>query len=129
MGRIFIECLDRKLKLRKVAKAVYKTLGQISRFKVELVFQDGEDMHNLNKIVQEFNSLNPNVGFGGLACISTQINTYFTYPPTRSEWQINLYNVIKDSYNDYLILLKHAIYAINTCENNTFKPMEWSSCK
>ena len=36
MGRIFIECLDRKLKLRKVAKAVYRALGQISRFKVDI---------------------------------------------------------------------------------------------
>ena len=57
MGRIFIECLDRKLKLRKVAKAVYRALGQISRFKVELVFQDGEDMHNLNKTTRGVDSI------------------------------------------------------------------------
>lgn len=57
MGRIFIECLDRKLKLRKIAKAVYRALGQVSRFKAELVFQDGEDMHNLNKTTRGVDSI------------------------------------------------------------------------
>lgn len=49
MARLKIECLDRKIKTRKIAKAVYKVLGQTSRFKAELVFQDGESMHYLNK--------------------------------------------------------------------------------
>ena len=42
MGKLLIECFDKKLKLKKLAKAVYKTLGQVACFKVELVFQDGD---------------------------------------------------------------------------------------
>ena len=49
MGKLKVECLDRKIKLRKLAKAVYKVLGQKHCFKVELVFQDGESMTYLNK--------------------------------------------------------------------------------
>ena len=49
MAKLFIECLDRKLKLKKLAKAVHKALGQESKIKVELVFADGENMHNLNR--------------------------------------------------------------------------------
>ena len=48
MGRLFIECFDKKIKLRKLAKAVYTVLGQKYSFKVELVFQDGENMQYLN---------------------------------------------------------------------------------
>ena len=48
MGRIFIECLDKKVRVRKLAKAVYNVLGQKARFKVELIFQDEEGMQHLN---------------------------------------------------------------------------------
>lgn len=49
MGKIKLECLDRKINLRKLAKAVYKTLGQKAYFKAEIVFQDAEYMQYLNK--------------------------------------------------------------------------------
>ena len=48
MGRIFIESLDKKVRVRKLAKAVYKVLGQKAKFKVELVFQDEEGIQHLN---------------------------------------------------------------------------------
>ena len=35
MGKLKIECFDKKVKLRKIAKAVYKTLGQKAYFKAE----------------------------------------------------------------------------------------------
>ena len=49
MGKLVIECLDKKLKLKKLAKAVYKTLGQIAKFKVEIVFREKDEMQTLNK--------------------------------------------------------------------------------
>ena len=49
MGKIKLECLDRNPKLKKVAKAVYKVLGQKAYFKAEVVFQDSEYMQYLNK--------------------------------------------------------------------------------
>ncbi len=57
MAKLFIECLERKIKLKKLAKAVYKTLGQVSRFKAELVFSDGEQMQTLNKTTRGVDSV------------------------------------------------------------------------
>lgn len=49
MAKLKIECLDKKVSTRKIAKAVYKTLWQKARFKAELVFHDVESMQNLNR--------------------------------------------------------------------------------
>ncbi len=49
MGKLIIECLDRKIKLKKIAKAVYTVLHQRSKIKAELVFQEGEEMQTLNR--------------------------------------------------------------------------------
>lgn len=49
MAKLKIECLDRKVSTRKIAKAVYKVLWQKSKFKAELVFHDVESMQNLNR--------------------------------------------------------------------------------
>lgn len=77
------------------------------------------------KIVKEFNHINNTVGFGGLASISSQINEYFSNPPTVSKWQINLYNAIQNDYHNYCMLLKEAINVVNSCANNSsFKPIE-----
>lgn len=48
MGRLVIESIERKLNLRKVAKAVYTILGQKAKLKAELVFASAEEIHNLN---------------------------------------------------------------------------------
>ena len=48
MGRLVVECLQKKVNVRKIAKAVYKTLGQVSRIKVELIFESGEGIQTLN---------------------------------------------------------------------------------
>jgi probable rRNA maturation factor len=57
MAKLKIECLDKKVSTRKIAKAVYKVLWQKARFKVELVFHDGEDMHNLNRTTRGVDSV------------------------------------------------------------------------
>lgn len=57
MGKIKLECLDRKINLRKIAKAAYKVLGQKAYFKAEVVFQDGEYMHYLNKTTRGVDSV------------------------------------------------------------------------
>ena len=57
MGKLFIECFDKKIKLRKIAKAVYKTLGQKSNLKAELVFSEGEEMTGLNRTARGVDSI------------------------------------------------------------------------
>ena len=48
MGKLVIECLDRKLKIKKIAKAVYKTLGQKANIKAEVVFDTESGIRALN---------------------------------------------------------------------------------
>ncbi len=50
MGKLIIENLERKrVKTRKIAKAVYKVLGQKAKIKAELVFEDSQGIHDLNR--------------------------------------------------------------------------------
>ena len=73
MAKLFIECLDRKIRIKKLAKAVYKTLGQVSRFKVELVFQDGDDMQNLNRSTRGVDSVTDVLSYPSLDGIRAKI--------------------------------------------------------
>ncbi len=49
MGKLYIECLERKIKVRKLAKAVYKTLGQKAKIKAEVVFESEDGIRSLNR--------------------------------------------------------------------------------
>ena len=48
MGKLYIECLEKRFGWRKIASAVYKTLGQKDNLKAELVFVAAEDIKKLN---------------------------------------------------------------------------------
>lgn len=48
MGKLKIESIEKKVKLKKLAKAVYTVLGQTAKIKAELVFLPEEEMHSLN---------------------------------------------------------------------------------
>ena len=69
MGKLRIECFDKKLKLRKLAKAVYKTLGQMANIKVELVFEDGDGMTTLNKTTRGVDNITDVLSYPSLSGI------------------------------------------------------------
>ena len=48
MGKLVLECLDRRIKAGAVAKAVYKVTGQKANLKAEIVFDNETDMRTLN---------------------------------------------------------------------------------
>ena len=48
MGRLIIECLDRRIRVGELLKAVYKVTGQTANLKAELVFDAESDMRALN---------------------------------------------------------------------------------
>ena len=50
MGKLQIECLDRRIKVSRVAKAVYLATGQKANLKAEVVFDSEADMRYLNYI-------------------------------------------------------------------------------
>ena len=49
MGKLFIECLERKIKVKRLAKAVYKVLGQKAKIKAEVVFESEDGIRVLNR--------------------------------------------------------------------------------
>ena len=73
MGKLKIECFDKKVKLRKIAKAVYKTLGQKAYFKAELVFQDGEGITALNRNTRGVDSVTDVLSYPSLEGIRGKI--------------------------------------------------------
>ena len=73
MGKLKIECFNRKIKLAKIADAVYKTLGQVSYFKAELVFQDGEGITALNRNTRNVDSITDVLSYPSLDGIRGQI--------------------------------------------------------
>ena len=75
MGRLKLECLDRRINLRRVAKAVYKTLGQKAFFKAEIVFQDGENMQFLNKTTRGIDSITDVLSYPSMEGIRGKILT------------------------------------------------------
>ena len=48
MGKLLLECLDRRIRAGAVAKAVYKATGQKANLKAEIVFDSENDMRVLN---------------------------------------------------------------------------------
>ena len=48
MAKLLIDTEVKGIKVKKIAKAVYKTLNQTARLKVELVKADAEYMRSLN---------------------------------------------------------------------------------
>ena len=75
MGRLKLECLERKIKVRKLAKAVYKTLGQKANFKAEIVFQDGEQMQYLNNTTRGIDAITDVLSYPSMGGIRGKILT------------------------------------------------------
>lgn len=57
MGKLVLECLEKKLKLKKLSEAVYNTLNQKENIKAEIVFSNSEDMQALNKTTRGVDSV------------------------------------------------------------------------
>ena len=73
MAKLYIECFDRKVKLKKLGKAIIKALKQVSKFKIELVFQDVEGMQTLNRNSRGVDSLTDVLSYPSLDGIRGKI--------------------------------------------------------
>ena len=73
MGKLKIECLQRRIKTKKLAKAVYKVLKQKTNLKAEVVFKDGQDMTDLNHLSRGVDSITDVLSFPSLEGIKGEI--------------------------------------------------------
>ena len=76
MGKLVIESIEKKLNLKKVAKAVYVTLGQKARIKAELVFASAEEIHNLNAETRGVDKVTDVLSYPTLEGIRGQVLRY-----------------------------------------------------
>lgn len=56
MGRLYLECLQKRIKLKGIADAVYKTLNQTDKLKAEIVYSDEEEIRRLNNATRGVDS-------------------------------------------------------------------------
>lgn len=73
MGKLVIESLQKKMKLRKLAKAVYAVLGQKARFKAELVFESEDGIQVLNRRARGVDSVTDVLSFPTLEGIKGEV--------------------------------------------------------
>ena len=77
------------------------------------------------KIVQEYGKNDSSLGIGGVSMITAQINGYYNNPPT-SGWHVNVFQLIKDNYDEYIKILAYAVHVINSSENLFgFEPVDF----
>lgn len=73
MGKLKIECLQKKLKVKKLAKAVYVVLGQTANIKAEVVFESGKEMTDLNRSARGVDSVTDVLSFPSLEGIKGEV--------------------------------------------------------
>lgn len=73
MGKLVIESLQKKLNLKKIAKAVYQTLNQKANLKAELVFESSDGIYDLNSKERGVDSVTDVLSFPTLDGIKGQV--------------------------------------------------------
>lgn len=57
MGKLYIESLEKRVRLKKIANAVYTVLKQTDNLKAELVFSEDDNMRALNRDTRGVDSI------------------------------------------------------------------------
>ena len=73
MAKLFIESISNKVNTKKIARAVYKVLGQKAKLKAELVFMQADEMRNLNNSSRGVDSVTDVLSFPTLGGIKNEI--------------------------------------------------------
>lgn len=57
MGKLYIESLEKRVRLKKIANAVYTVLKQTDNLKAELIFSEDDNMRALNRDTRGVDSI------------------------------------------------------------------------
>lgn len=79
MAKFKIET-QQKIKVGKIAKAVYKTLNQTDKLKAELVFMNADDMKDLNASTRNVDSVTDVLSFPTLDNVRGKVLKTADYP-------------------------------------------------
>lgn len=83
MGRLAIECLSRDVNYRKLAKEVYKLLGQKDKLRAELTFLNEDEMMRLNSMARHVDKVTDVLSFPSLDNIRGRVVTAAEFPTKR----------------------------------------------
>ena len=75
MGKLLLECLDRRIKVGEVAKAVYAVTKQKANLKAEVVFDDESDMRSLNNAERGIDKVTDVLSFPSMDNIKGKVLT------------------------------------------------------
>ena len=80
MGKLIVDCAEKKLNLKKIAKAVYKTLGQKILLKSELVFVSADQIKELNRTTRAVDKVTDVLSYPSLDGIRGKVLDKNDYP-------------------------------------------------
>ena len=75
MGKLVIECLDRRIRVGEIAKAVYVATGQKANLKAEVVFDSESDMRSLNNAERGIDKVTDVLSFPSMDDIKGKVLT------------------------------------------------------
>ena len=87
MAKLKIES-ERKLNFKKIAKAVYKTLGQKDKLKAEVVFLSAEEMQQLNNQTRQVDKVTDVLSYPTLDGIRGRVLYKADYPTEVDEGRL-----------------------------------------
>ena len=73
MKKLVLECLEKKINTKKLAKAVFSVLGQTENLKAELVFMGSEEMAKLNRTTRGVDNTTDVLSYPSIAGICGKI--------------------------------------------------------
>ncbi len=80
MGKLVIECLSRDVNYKKLAKEVYKLLGQKDKLRAELTFLKEDEMVRLNSMARHVDKVTDVLSFPSLDNIRGKVVTAEEFP-------------------------------------------------
>ncbi|PWM72639.1 MAG: rRNA maturation RNase YbeY [Bacillota bacterium] len=80
MGRLVIECLSKNVHYRRLAREVYKILGQKGKLRAELVFLGEDEMMRLNSMARHVDKVTDVLSFPSLDGIRGRAVTAEEFP-------------------------------------------------
>ena len=80
MGELTVKCYNKKIGLKRIANAVYKTLNQTADITVELGFMGEEDMRELNRETRGVDKVTDVLSFPSLEGIRGKVLSAKDYP-------------------------------------------------
>ncbi len=80
MGKLVIECLSRNVNYRRLAREVYKILGQREKLRAELVFLNEDEMMRLNSMARHVDKVTDVLSFPSLDGIRGRVVTAEEFP-------------------------------------------------